>query len=101
MKMDLSVLIQIWNEGAHLHPVEVTHSPDPVHQQRYLHAAVFLRPAGRPRTRLEVLIGSQQHQPLFGPQGSLQEANFIPQLTFIQNYFHLQIKHNQIFISAL
>lgn len=87
--MDLLVLTETWNEGAHLHTVEVTHSSDPVHQQGYLNAAVFVWRAGRSGTQLEVLIGSQQRQPLFGSQGSLQEANFISQLIFIHNYFHL------------
>lgn len=78
-----------WNGGADLHTVEVTHSSDPVHQQRYLGAAVSVWCAARSGTQLELLIGSQQRQPLFGSQGSLQEANFIPQLILIQNYFYL------------
>lgn len=81
----------MWTEGAHLQAVEVTHSSDPVHQQGHLHAAVFVRRAGgsRSQTQLVVLMGSQQRQPLLGSQGSLQEANFLPQLIFIQNNIHL------------
>lgn len=87
--MDLFVLRELWNEVAHLHIVELTHSSDPVHQKRYLNTAVFMWRAGRSRTQLKVLIGSQQRQPLFGSQGSIQETNFISQLIFIQNDFHL------------
>lgn len=72
-----------------LHTVEFTHSSDPVHQQRYLSAAVFMWCARWSRDQREVLISFQQCQPLLGSQGSLQEANFFPQLIFIQNHFHL------------
>lgn len=93
--------MEVWSQGAHLYAVEVAHRANPVHQQGDPNAAVLLRRAGRSRCPLEVLIGSQQRQPLFGSQGSLQKANFLPQLIFIQNYLHLKIQPDQLFFLAL
>lgn len=69
--------------------VEVAHGADPVHQQGNLGAAVFVRRAGLWRTGPKASIGPKRRQPSLGPQASLQEANFIPQLILVQNPLHL------------
>lgn len=81
----------------HLQTVEVTHSSDPVHQQGNLSAAVFICHPGLRGTWLKAPIGPQRRQPPLGHQGSLQEANFIPQLILLQNHLHL----NRLFDSSI